>query len=157
MPDTTPLSLRFPEWALLPDLGLYMDQVVTLMDRAFAEPLPGGELTRSMVNNYVKAGLLPRPNGKKYDREHLARLLMILVLKQALSMDVVARLVEQLCREGTQAGYARFAQIVTELETALDAGQLAALSLPEEAQEQALLTGIAAAVCTIRTRRLLNA
>ena len=74
----------FPHWQLLPDIGLYMDQVVTLMERVF-EYMPGaGAVTKSMVNNYVKAGLIRRPSGKKYDRDQLAQLIMIGVLKQAL-------------------------------------------------------------------------
>lgn len=51
--------------------------------------LPKGEMTKSMVNNYVKVGMIPRPTGKKYDRDHLAMLIMIGVLKQALSMESI--------------------------------------------------------------------
>ena len=83
MEDT---RIELPQWETLPDIGLYMDQVITLMERTFAPFLPGAEITKSMVNNYVKVELIPRPIGKKYDREHLALLLVIGVLKQALSM-----------------------------------------------------------------------
>ena len=79
------LNMALPQWELLPDIGLYMDQVITLMDRTFSPALPKGEMTKSMVNNYVKVGMIPRPVGKKYDREHLALLMMICVFKQALS------------------------------------------------------------------------
>ena len=68
------VNIDLPQWELLPDIGLYMDQVITLMDRTFSPALPKGEMTKSMVNNYVKVGLIPRPVGKKYDREHLAML-----------------------------------------------------------------------------------
>ena len=88
------LNIDLPQWELLPDIGLYMDQVVTLMERTFSPTLPKGEMTKSMVNNYVKVGLIPRPVGKKYDREHLAMLLMICVLKQALSMESVGQLLD---------------------------------------------------------------
>ena len=54
-----------PEWETLPDIGLYMDQVITLMERSFGRSLPKGEITKSMVNNYVKVELIPRPVGKK--------------------------------------------------------------------------------------------
>ena len=43
-------------------------------------------LSASMVNNYVKGGLLPRAIKKKYHRGHLARLSMISVLKQVISL-----------------------------------------------------------------------
>ena len=95
------LNMALPQWELLPDIGLYMDQVITLMDRTFSPALPKGEMTKSMVNNYVKVGMIPRPVGKKYDREHLAMLLMICVFKQALSMESISRLLEVICRDGS--------------------------------------------------------
>ena len=95
------LNMALPQWELLPDIGLYMDQVITLMDRTFSPALPKGEMTKSMVNNYVKVGMIPRPVGKKYDREHLAMLLMICVFKQALSMESISRLLGFLCGRGT--------------------------------------------------------
>ena len=83
-------------WPFIPDLGLYMDQVVTYIERQL-EPLYGEAsknlLTPSMINNYVKSGLLPRPLGKKYYREHLALLLMIITLKPVASMDDILRLI----------------------------------------------------------------
>ena len=91
------LNMALPQWELLPDIGLYMDQVITLMDRTFSPALPKGEMTKSMVNNYVKVGMIPRPVGKKYDREHLALLMMICVFKQALSMESISRLLGFLC------------------------------------------------------------
>ena len=83
------------EWALIPDLGLYMDQVLTYIEQQL-EPLYGaqakGLITPSMINNYVKSGLINRPLGKKYHREQLAMLMMIVTLKPAASMDDIARL-----------------------------------------------------------------
>lgn len=81
-----------------------MDQVITLMDRTFSPALPKGEMTKSMVNNYVKVGLIPRPVGKKYDREHLAMLLMICVLKQALSMESISQILLAALRRGGAGG-----------------------------------------------------
>ena len=49
MEDT---RIELPQWETLPDIGLYMDQVITLMERTFAPFLPGAEITKSMVNNY---------------------------------------------------------------------------------------------------------
>lgn len=80
-------------WEQIPDLGLYMDQVITLMDRQCGG-LYGPQthfLTRAMVNNYVKMGLVKRPVDKKYDRESLSQLLMICTLKQALSAEGMKR------------------------------------------------------------------
>ena len=76
-------------WELIPDFGLYMDQVITFVDRQCKTLFIEGErvFTPAMVNNYVKSGLVDRPIDKKYGREHLAQLLMICILKQATSSD----------------------------------------------------------------------
>lgn len=77
-------------WDMIPDLGLYMDQVITFITRMYA-PLYGsaaeGYLSPSMINNYVKSKLIPRPQGKKYNREQIAMLTMIVALKQVASME----------------------------------------------------------------------
>ena len=87
MEDT---RIELPQWETLPDIGLYMDQVITLMERTFAPFLPGAEITKSMVNNYVKVELIPRPIGKKYDREHLALLLVNGTLPEKCAFPVTA-------------------------------------------------------------------
>lgn len=80
-------------WEQLPDLGLYMDQVITYVEQQ-CRTLYAQEkfLTPAMVNNYVKSGLISRPNGKKYSRALLAQLIMICTLKQALSQDEMKKL-----------------------------------------------------------------
>ncbi len=150
------VNVALPAWEMLPDIGLYMDQVITLMERTFSPALPKGEITKSMVNNYVKVGLLPRPVSKKYDREHLAVLLMIGVLKQALSMEGIARMLALLCRPGICEGYTRFALEVRRFEKALSEGRIEMDAGKTSPQEQALHAGIAAAMCTICANRLLG-
>ena len=140
-------EITLPAWETLPDIGLYMDQVVTLTERA----LPLGGITKAMVNNYVKTGLLPRPSGKKYDREHLALLLEIAVLKQAMSMEDIATLLSWLGEDGAQAGYMHFC---TELE-AITAG-IARGSIDagggDDALTGALRMSLAAALCSLDAR-----
>jgi DNA-binding transcriptional MerR regulator len=83
---------RLPRWEELPDLELYMDQVITLIDR-YLSPVIQGEkhplLTSSMVNNYVKLGLIPAPTKKKYNRQHVAFLIAITSLKQVLTIPEI--------------------------------------------------------------------
>lgn len=150
------VNVDLPAWEMLPDIGLYMDQVITLMERTFSPALPKGEITKSMVNNYVKVGLLPRPVGKKYDREHLAVLLMIGVLKQALSMESIAKMLALLCQPGICEGYTRFALEVRRFEEAMGKGRIEMDAGQTAPQEQALHAGIAAAICTICANRLLG-
>lgn len=150
------LNIDLPQWELLPDIGLYMDQVITLMERTFSPTLPKGEMTKSMVNNYVKVGLIPRPVGKKYDREHLAMLLMICVLKQALSMESVGQLLEILCKEDVRAGYDRFCAITKKIEESAAGGHIELFDGENDERETALRSGVMAALCTIHTCRLLE-
>ena len=56
--DSAQLTV-LPRWAELPDLELYMDQVLSLIERYLGSD-PGFDrrgLTASMVNNYVKLGV----------------------------------------------------------------------------------------------------
>ena len=73
-------------WDDLPDIPLYMDQVVSYLARQFSGLGEGDALTPAMINNYMKDGLLERARGKKYDQEHLAYLIAITVLKQVMSV-----------------------------------------------------------------------
>lgn len=99
-------------WDQLPDFALYMDQVLSYMDRQVLRFDEEDALTASMVNNYTKSGLVPRAEGKKYNREHLAYLTAICVLKRVMStrdMDLLIR--EELRGERTvEDGYTAFCE-----------------------------------------------
>lgn len=80
-------ALRLPRWNELPDIELYMDQVIALMGKYMnSAPEEDKLLTPSMVNNYVKMGLMPAPVKKKYSRSHLAHLIIICVMKRVMPM-----------------------------------------------------------------------
>lgn len=82
------------EWEQLPDFPLYMDQVLSYMERQVIRFEGDDPLTAAMVNNYTKSGLLPRAEGKKYHQEHLAYLTAICILKRVMStkdMDLLFR------------------------------------------------------------------
>jgi len=76
------------QWNALPDLDLYMDQVITLLTRELAPYIPEGEtaITSNMINNYVKDGVLPRPDCKKYNRAHFTKLIALCQLKTVLAI-----------------------------------------------------------------------
>ena len=73
-------------WDDLPDIPLYMDQVVSYLSRQMISIGDGDGLTSAMINNYIKDGLVERANGKKYGQEHLAYLTAISALKQVMSV-----------------------------------------------------------------------
>lgn len=103
-------GFRLPVWEELPDLGLYMDQVMTFLERQY-RPLYGDfarVLTPAMINNYVKSGLIQRPIKKKYEREQIAQLTMICALKQAVSLEDLRRLIKPTEAESIEARYRAF-------------------------------------------------
>lgn len=105
-------SQRPVPWEQLPDFALYMDQILSYMDRQVIRFDDEDTLTAAMVNNYTKSGLVPRAEGKKYNREHLAYLTAICVLKRVMStrdMDLLIR--EELRGERTvEDGYTAFCE-----------------------------------------------
>ena len=74
----------------IPDIELYMDQVTSFMEEHLKKVKRHPEdkvLTKTMINNYAKAGILPPPNKKKYSREHMYMLLFIYYYKGILSLS----------------------------------------------------------------------
>lgn len=92
-------SHKLPRWESFPDIELYMDQVVAVMEKALSLYNKVGEeesklITPSIINNYVKLKVIPAPNKKKYSREHLAYLVMICILKQTLAISSIVKIIE---------------------------------------------------------------
>lgn len=93
------------EWDRMPEIYLYMDQVLTYMNKqlSFYERSGGDTpLTSSMINNYVKDGILDRPEQKKYGRDHLAMLMVICLLKPVLSIQDISVLLKSMLEHGTK-------------------------------------------------------
>ena len=72
-------------WEDLPDIALYMDQLISYMPRQLIRFEDGPTLTSAMVNNYIKDGLVPRADGKRYGPTHLGYLTAVVALKQVLT------------------------------------------------------------------------
>ncbi len=129
---------RLPRWEELPDFDLYMDQVLALAGRYLGSGPETGEkaLTASMVNNYVKMGVMPPPVKKRYGRMHIAHLLAICVLKSVLSISEIRELIRrELSGEGAAQAYDRFCRLYQEMNAAVAE---AVRELPEEPEEEAL-------------------
>lgn len=88
---------NLPTWEELPDISLYMDQVIILMNKYLGiyYEHSGSEkfVTPSIINNYVKLKIIPAPVKKKYSKAHLAYLIMVCILKQCLSISTVQSIV----------------------------------------------------------------
>lgn len=84
-------AFRLPRYQEIPDVGLYLEQVVKYMGD-YLTPLGIG-ITSSMVSNYVKKGLVSNPVKKQYSREQIAYLLFIAAIKAVVSMDDILLMV----------------------------------------------------------------
>ncbi len=126
---------KLPGWDALPDIDLYMDQIITYLERQMAVYMQSPEekpITPAMINNYVKSEVIPRPQQKKYTREHLVYLMAILNLKQVLSLSDISRLIayknagepiqdllsefNSIQQETVQSATARMRQVLSRLE-----------------------------------------
>ncbi len=83
--------------AEIPGIDLYMDQITTLFDEWLTDNRRSAEeklITKTMINNYSKEGLLNRIAGKKYSKEHMLMMLVIYNLKQGLTIQDISSLLE---------------------------------------------------------------
>ena len=90
-------KFSFKNYEELPDIELYMDQVITFLDKQlkiFQNSIDDKQITPSMINNYVKGEVLSAPISKKYNREHLALIEEICTLKQVLSIADVKQIID---------------------------------------------------------------
>ena len=78
-----------------------MDQVLDFLSRSKTSLRDDDRLSSAMVNNYIKADVLPRARGKKYSREHLVYLSIILRLKQVLSVKDTGYLIKAVKQKRT--------------------------------------------------------
>ncbi len=100
-------NFSFKNYEELPEIDLYMDQIVTFLDKQlyiFQNNTMDKQITSSMINNYVKGDVLPAPIAKKYNREHLALIEEICTLKQVLSIADVKQIEDDRYKDVTSKG-----------------------------------------------------
>lgn len=106
------LKYHLPRWNELPDIELYLDQVVNYLER-YLDIFSGNRdekiITKTMINNYVKQGIIPAPEKKKYNKTHIAYLLVICILKQVYSISDIGELITLTIKNyKTDKAYNRF-------------------------------------------------
>ncbi|MCR5732880.1 MAG: DUF1836 domain-containing protein [Sphaerochaetaceae bacterium] len=79
-------NFTLPEYEMIPDVGLFLEQVVRYIS-PLMESLGEEGLTGSMISNYVKKKIIENPVKKQYYREQIATLIFIAVAKTVLSLD----------------------------------------------------------------------
>ena len=86
------LKYHCPRWHELPEIELYVDQVVTMLQSNLITLMKDKDVpvvTASMINNYVKQGVLEAPVKKKYNKKHLAYLFVICMFKRMMSISEI--------------------------------------------------------------------
>ena len=88
----------------IPDLDLYMDQIMTLFETHLANNKKNEEdklLTKTMINNYSKAKVITPVKGKKYTKEQIIQMLIIYQLKNNLSIQEIKELITPIYESDT--------------------------------------------------------
>jgi len=92
------IEIYIPRWKELPNIELYMDQLIYFIDDSVGKYVniekDGHVLTKTMINNYVKNSVIKPTNNKKYNKEHIARLIVISMLKQIYSLTDISNLID---------------------------------------------------------------
>ena len=94
-------AFTFPRWQELPEVDLYMDQVVGYLSQklsVFDNPDDDRRsITATMINNYVKQKIIQPPVKKRYSRASVSSLMVLFCAKQVLSIGLCGDLIAQ-CR-----------------------------------------------------------
>lgn len=96
-------SFEVGDWEEWPDIDLYMDQVISYLERYmnyFRIYEDEKIITPSIINNNTKDGVLPKPLKKKYSRTLLSNLLMFCIMRQVLSSQELAVMLHELNATG---------------------------------------------------------
>ena len=89
-------NYQLPTWEELPDLELYMDQLISQVRRylsLFPEDEQNPVITPSIINNYVRLRVMPAPYRKRYGKLHIAYAIMICALKQVMTLTEILKVI----------------------------------------------------------------
>ena len=86
----------------IPAIELYLDQIISLLDTKYGpakRKVDDKLLTNTMIHNYRKEGLLKPVKGKKYTKEHFLQMLIILAMKNSLSIQEIKAVFSRLYQD----------------------------------------------------------
>lgn len=139
-------AYRCPRWDELPDLELYMDQVMSVLDKnlkIFIGDDPAKSVTPTMINNYVKQKLVRAPKNKRYDRGHIANLYIITLLKQIMSLGEIKAAIACVTENySSKDAYNRFCEILESSLALVFFEEKIKISKSEYTEEDAIIRSI---------------
>ena len=82
--------------AEIPSIDLYLEQILQLVADKGNEGSSTADrmLTKNMINNYSKDGLITPVKGKKYTKEQIVQMLTVYSLKNTLSIEEIGRVMQ---------------------------------------------------------------
>jgi hypothetical protein len=101
-------------WNQLPEFAVYCDQMLQIVRDGlrFMQISDGKLITKSMVNNYVKWDMIPKPEKKKYEKLHIACVIVITILKQVLPISSIKTGIKlQIVLQGQEKAYDSFCEV----------------------------------------------
>lgn len=87
----------------IPNIDLYMDQVITLFEEKLAHTKRNANdklLTKTMINNYTKDKLLMPAKKKKYTKEHIILMILLYEMKQILTISDIKEIFGTIIKDG---------------------------------------------------------
>ena len=111
-------KFHMPRWEELPNIDLYLDQVVTFIDKYLYDYLQYENdekenkiITKTMINNYVKQKIMEPPIKKKYNKTNIAYLFVICILKQVYSINDIDKLIKTVLNDtSVEIAYDKFCE-----------------------------------------------
>ena len=98
--------MNLPEYREIPDVGLYLDQVVKYINSFLDEG--SMEVTSSMLTNYVKHKIVRRYHRKTYVRDQISCFFFIALAKSILPLDKIKILLDRNDESTFEGYYERF-------------------------------------------------
>ena len=121
------MKLTLPRWDALPEIDLYLEQIITLLDKWLGESLCEPDksvLTKTMINNYVKHKIITPPINKKYDKITVASLFVIAIYKPLCTMEEIKKLIDLAIKVNEPSiSYDQFCNVVEESVEAVFSGK----------------------------------
>ena len=81
----------------IPAIDLYVDQIINLVQAKLEQGSTRyreNRLTKTMINNYSKDGIITPVKGKKYNKEQILQMLTVYSLKNNISIGEIKRLLD---------------------------------------------------------------
>lgn len=108
---------QLPPYEKLPDIDLYMEQMLTYLERqshVLEKNSEDIQITSSMINNYVKGHIIKSPKSKKYTKEQISALIEIIYLKQVLALPEIKQILSIEYKDNASDAYNKYLDLKKE-------------------------------------------